>query len=265
MVQSMQSLYAYGRAFDVALIGAAAAAADRRDPVRGLRLVPGRCARLAAPAGGAPLRPRRHARARALSHSRRHHAGQETARPARTGTVAGSWEVTSSRNPHASAVDGDDDRGQQPPPRVPADDGAEQRRGEEVEPAHARVAEVDLLQRGQRLGALRVTPTCGRAVCWRASRSTSPQWCPTPGTRRRRSARSGRARGSGRRDRPDDARDRETGSADQERLGDLGDVAVGLPGDHVEHRGRGHRQEGGRQFAMRPSAAARAGVAIVPR
>ncbi len=91
MVQSMQSLYAYGRAFDVALIA--------RPPPRPRSprscaacscLVPGRCARLARPPGAAPLRARRHARARALPHSRRHHAARRRPGPPGSGRSPGS-------------------------------------------------------------------------------------------------------------------------------------------------------------------------------
>ena len=177
-----------GRARPAIAIAACGLCCSRPRPLRAL----------AASGGRAPLRPRRAcASSSATSLAPPPQPATETARPARTGTVAGIGEVTSSRKPQASAATATAAASSRRRVRRP-DDRAEQRRREEVEPAHARVAQVDLLQRGQRPG---VVATRRRAAAWRAgarptSRST---WRGAPHQVHvdARSGRSARARGSG--------------------------------------------------------------------
>ncbi len=139
---------------------------------------------------------------------------------------------------------------------MPADDGAEQRRGEEVEPAHARVAEVDLLQRRQRPGAMGDADVRQGRVLERARGRLHLGGAPHQVHVDADQDDRARARGSGRgvigptmlaiaRQAPP-IRSASATSATW---------PLGLPGDHVEHRGRDHGQVGA--AASSPSARAR--------
>ena len=256
MAQSMHSLYAYGRAFDTGLIAAGLLAAIAvalcivvvlRSPAAA-RAGGGAwpSAATSAPGCGISSTTWPHRRARGPAANRRPpppRPGDREAGEHRHGR--GDRRRQLEHEAPGERRDRDGDRRPDPRPRPPPDHGAEQRGRQEVEPAHARVPEVDLLQRGQRFAVVggdadlrerRLLERRGRAL----DLAVAPHQVHVDGDQDDQADREI----PGGRDRADDGGDREAGAADQDRAGDLGEVAAGLPGDHVEHRGRGRGQEG---------------------